>query len=105
MIQVKPRPSQLAAEKLRQAAVLVLDVINVLDVSTARCDCCGRVTPNDPIEHQAEQALTQQRQKMLDWADTLYLPPDQRDTAPKGRQLKRLRYLARRHERDTNATK
>jgi hypothetical protein len=77
-----------AAERLRAAAVLIGDVLGTLNATTTHCDHCGRDRASDPIEAKAHQALTQTREKLLDWADTLYLPRDQRADSPGARRAR-----------------
>jgi hypothetical protein len=83
------RPSQLSVEKLRSAALLVLEVLATLDSATERCKACGKLNPTDRTEHRAHEALTQIRLKLLDWADTLYLPPEDRDDSQAARRIRR----------------
>lgn len=81
-------PPGVATEKLRAAAVLVAEATATLDASTQLCKGCNRLHPTNKVEHQAHQALTQARFKLLDWADTLYLPPDEREDSPAARRIK-----------------
>jgi hypothetical protein len=84
-----------APEKLRAAAVLVADVIDTLNASTKHCDSCSRDHPVDPIEAKAHQMLSQTREKLLEWADTLYLPKEHRRDSPGARRARARR--PRRH--------
>jgi hypothetical protein len=84
-----------APEKLRAAAVLVADVMAMLNVGVHQCEGCGRLEPNDVVEHKAYLALLQSRQKLLDWADTLYLPAAERETSPAGRRAQARRERGR----------
>lgn len=75
-----------AHEKLRAAAVLIADAMTRLDANTTRCQSCGVTRANDPIEYKAHISLAQTRRKILDWADTLYLPREEREKKAKERK-------------------
>lgn len=76
-----------ATEKLRAAAVLIAEVMDTLNTQTAPCDGCNQPNAEDPTEFKAYLALRRSRQKLLDWADTLYLPREQRHESPVARRL------------------
>jgi hypothetical protein len=75
-------------ERLRAAAVLVEEVVGVLNDRVEECEHCGRWEAVDPTEHKAHDALEQVRAKLLLWAETLYLPRDQRQDSRGARKAR-----------------
>jgi hypothetical protein len=74
------------ARKLDAASALILEVLGTLNATTTLCEACGRLHPDDRVEHRAFEALSQMRLKLQDWAETLALPPTEREASSAARR-------------------